>query len=88
MLNKKQNICIKKGDDNWNNVQLGELMLDDSHLNDFDFGTKFIDLYLIDNKLRGVDRGEHDPRPGHGFRLSYGDPTPNGVKRVLKVGAP
>jgi hypothetical protein len=50
----------------------------------------FINLnqYLKTNRLRGVNREEDDPRPGHQyFSDFFAEATPEGVKKILTVGA-
>ena len=53
--------------------------------------SEFINLnqYLVANALRSAASDENDPRPGHQF---FGIPinampTPDGVKKILTVGA-
>jgi hypothetical protein len=50
----------------------------------------FINLnqYLIANGLRTVDDDADDPRQAQpSFRSFHGDPAPDGVKKILTVGA-
>lgn len=99
LLDKTQSVCAKKEGESVASVNLGQLMLEGvKDQNDFSaywFDEKsaangFINLnqYLKTNGLRGVNREEDDPRRGHQyFSNFFAEPTPEGVKKILLVGA-
>jgi hypothetical protein len=101
LLEKGQSVCLRKESDLGDFVvfvKLGQLMLEGAK-NQNEFSTDyfqqsaandFINLnqYLIANGLRTLDSDEDDPRPPHQyFRLFNFDPTPDGVKKILTIGA-
>jgi hypothetical protein len=101
LLEKGQSVCLRKENDLGDllvDVKLGQLMLEGAK-NQNGFSAEyfersaendFINLnqYLIVNGLRTVDREEDDPRPAHQyFSLFNADPTPDGVKKILTIGA-
>ena len=94
VLPKKPTVCIKTDTElkeTWVDVSLGQLMMDGAKneysLSPFFFagasGNDFINLnaYLIANGLVATDHNSYL------VTLPYVDPTPNGVKRILTVGA-
>ena len=100
LLDKTQSVCAaKKEGESIASVNLGQLMLEGvKDQNDFSAywldeksaANGFINLnqYLKTNRLRGVNREEDDPRPGHQyFSDFFAEPTPEGVKKILTVGA-
>jgi hypothetical protein len=97
LLEKRDWMCIKKEGELVENVDLGQLMLDGAkyqneysapfrHRADAD---EFIDLnkYLIANGLRALDLDKDDPRPNLELFPGKANPTPDGVKKILTVGA-
>ena len=97
LLEKYQSVCIEREGELALPVRLSELMLEGARNNEFSAyhfersaENDFINLnqYLIANGLRTVDREEDDPRPAHlYFSLFNADPTPDGIKKILTIGA-
>jgi hypothetical protein len=98
LLDRSQWVCIKKDGEFIQNVQLGDLMLEGlkdrnpyiAHFFERGASNGFINLnqYLIANGLRAVESDKDDPRTGNQyFSLFEPDPAPEGVKRILTVGA-
>jgi hypothetical protein len=101
LLDKGQSVCIKKEGKLVEDVNLGQLMLEgaknqneysgpfQSTVNDF----ISLNQYLIGNGLRSLDRDEDDPRaPDLNAQLEWSlvsnaDLTPDGMKKILTVGA-
>jgi hypothetical protein len=95
LLDKGQLVCIEKDGEG---MKLGQLMqegMKDQNAYSADpfrrdMANSFINLnqYLTSNGLRAVDSDEDDPRPAHKyFHLFNAEPAPDGVKKILLVGA-
>jgi hypothetical protein len=100
LLEKGQSVCLKKEDKSVQDVKLGQLMLEGAKdQNEFsaDYlevrstADDFINLnqYPTANALRTIVRDEDDPRPAAQFFGLFfnADPTSDGVKKILTVGA-
>jgi hypothetical protein len=96
LIDKEQSVCLQK-EEFVTRVNIGQLMLDGiENKNEYSPSylrrnyNDFINLnqYLIANGLRTVDDDADDPRQARpSFRWFHGDPAPDGVKKILTVGA-
>jgi hypothetical protein len=98
LLEKGQSVCLQKQEgDLIVPVNLGQLMLDGLE-NKNEYSTNYLlrnrndfvnlNQYLIANGLRTDYHDEDDPRPAlHYSGLFYAQPAPDGVKKILTVGA-
>jgi hypothetical protein len=98
LLDKGQSVCARKEGDHVVPVKLGGLMLEDAKdQNEFSAeyfrlsaANDFIDLnqYLVANGIAKADHDDGDPRQARQYYGSFiPDPTPEGVKKILIVGA-
>jgi len=98
LLGKGQSVCGKKEENLILPVKLGALMLEgESDQTKFSAeyfwpsaSNDFIDLnqYLVANRLAKPDHDDGDPRQARQYYGSFiPDPTPDGVKKILTVGA-